>query len=71
MPIVEVVHAAQQPATVGQKQAFVRSAIEIFRDVLGTPDGRLRIFYQHVAWDDCITGLLEHGDETDEEDPRA
>ncbi len=66
MPILEVVHATQATATVEQKQAFVRSTVEIFRDVLGTPDGRLRVFFYQLGWEDCIAGLLEHPDETED-----
>lgn len=59
MPILEVVHAAQEPATLEQKQAFVRSTVEIFRDVLGTPDGRLRVFFYQLGLQDSIAGLLQ------------
>lgn len=65
MPIIEVVHASKEPATVEQKQEFVRSTVEIFRDVLGTPDGRLRVFFYQLGWEDCIAGLLESSDEPD------
>jgi phenylpyruvate tautomerase PptA (4-oxalocrotonate tautomerase family) len=59
MPLLEVLHAAQEPATREQKQAFARSAVEIFRDVLGTPDGRLKVFFHQLGWDDGIEGLLQ------------
>lgn len=61
MPILEIVHATQKPANVEQKQAFTRAVVEIFRDVLGTPDGRLKVFFYQLDWEDCIAGLMEHG----------
>jgi phenylpyruvate tautomerase PptA (4-oxalocrotonate tautomerase family) len=67
MPILEVVHAAKEPVTTEQKRAFARSAVEIFRDVLGTPDGRLRVFFYPLEWEDSIAGLLE-GDSGESED---
>ena len=66
MPILEVIHAAKEPASIGQKQAFVRSAVEIFRDVLGTPDGRLRVLFYALDWEDCNAGLMEHESREDE-----
>jgi phenylpyruvate tautomerase PptA (4-oxalocrotonate tautomerase family) len=71
MPILEVVHAAKEPATTEQKQAFVRSAVEIFRDVLGTPDGRLRVFFYSLDWEDCVAGLLEGDSGTSEDNTGA
>jgi hypothetical protein len=66
MPLLEVLHAAQEPATLEQKQAFVRSAVEIFRDVLRTPGGKLKVFFHPIQWEDGIEGLLAHqaGDES-------
>ena len=69
MPLLEVLHAAEEPATVGQKQAFARSAVEIFRDVLGTPDGRLKMFFHQLGWEDGIEGLLAHQTGDDGESP--
>lgn len=69
MPLLEVLHAAQQPASVEQKRVFARSAVEIFRDVLGTPDGRLRVVFYPLGWEDSIEGLLDDaGDEESEAD---
>jgi phenylpyruvate tautomerase PptA (4-oxalocrotonate tautomerase family) len=67
MPLLEVIHSSQEPATLEQKQAFVRSAVEIFRDVLGTPDGRLKVFFNQLDWEDGIEGLL--GSEENDEQP--
>lgn len=69
MPILEIVHATQEPATTAQKRAFTRAAVEIFRDVLGTPDGRLKVFFYQLGWEDCIEGLMEDGSEEQEETP--
>ena len=63
MPLLEVLHAAQEPASQEQKRAFARSAVEVFRDVLGTPDGRLRVVFYPLGWDDSIEGLLADADE--------
>jgi hypothetical protein len=65
MPVMEVIHAAEEPATTDQKRAFVRSAVEIFRDVLGTPDGKLRVFFYQLDALDGIDGLLKSGDDED------
>jgi hypothetical protein len=66
MPLVEVLHSSQEPATLEQKRAFARSAVEIFRDVLGTPDGRLKIFFQQLDWEDGIEGLLSSEDDDEQ-----
>ena len=65
MPILEVIQAAKEPATTEQKRAFARSALEIFRDVLGTPEGRLRVFFYPLEWEDSLAGLLESEPEED------
>jgi hypothetical protein len=49
MPLLEVLHAAREPVSREPKQVFARSAVEIFRDVLGTPDGRLRVVFYPLA----------------------
>jgi Tautomerase-like len=71
MPILEVVHAAKEPATTEQKRSFARSAVEIFRDVLGTPDGRLRVFFYPLGWEDNLAGLLEGDSGESEDDPET
>ncbi|RMF80278.1 MAG: hypothetical protein D6737_08605 [Chloroflexi bacterium] len=58
MPMVEVIHATPTPTTHEQKQAFAEEAVEIFHDVLGTPHGRLRLFFYQLDWEDSIAGLL-------------
>ena len=62
MPMLEVIRASEEPLTKEQKLAFVQDAIEIFRDVLDTPNGRLRLFFSNIEWEDSIVGLLEDDD---------
>jgi hypothetical protein len=59
MPLLEVIHATAQPASVEQKRALTREVVEIFRAVLGTPDGRLRVFFYTLDVEDSIVGLLD------------
>ena len=59
MPLVEVIHAAKEPATSAQKRALAEDFVEIFKDVLGTSDGRLRVFFYPVNWEDSLDGMLE------------
>lgn len=63
MPMLEVVVARPEPLTVEQKRAFAREAVEIFRAVLGTPPGRLRLAFYELRPEDS-SALLE------EETPR-
>jgi hypothetical protein len=65
MPVMEVIHAAKEKADTAQKRAFVRSAVEIFRDVLGTPDGKLRVFFYQLDYEDGIEGLLNSDEDED------
>lgn len=69
MPILEVIHAAPEPAAVGQKQAFVHEAVEIFREVLDTPDGRLRILFYSLGSRDSLSGLIEQDSGSAPESP--
>lgn len=62
MPMVEIIQASQEPASVEQKRALTREVVEIFKEVLGTPDGRLRLFFSSLDWEDGIAGLLESGE---------
>ena len=65
MPMLEVLLASEEPVSSAQKGAFARDAVEIFRDVLGTPDGRLRLFFNIVAWQDAIPALLDADPDAD------
>ena len=58
MPVIEVIHAAEEPATRDQKDQFMREATQVFREVLDTPDGRLRIFFYSLDDTDSNAGLL-------------
>jgi hypothetical protein len=68
--MLEAIHATHKPATVEQKRAFTREAVKIFHDVLGTPAGKLRIFFYTLDWEDSIAGLLDENPATDEEGDR-
>ena len=61
MPLVEVLYARPEPFDRERKQAFARAAVGIFRDVVGTPPGRLRLAFQHLQPDDTLD-LLSDGD---------
>ena len=61
MPLVEVLYARSEPFDKERKQAFAQAAVEIFRDVVGTPPGRLRLAFQHLQPDDTLD-LLSDGD---------
>jgi hypothetical protein len=69
MPLLEVLQSTRKPVSVEQKRAFARSVVEICRDILGTPDGRLKIFFYQLGWEDGIEGLLEPHIEADDDSP--
>nr|BBH92364.1 hypothetical protein KTA_05630 [Thermogemmatispora argillosa] len=58
MPMLEVLRAADHPLTADQKRAFARAATNIFHQVLGTPPGRLRLFFLETA-PEGLDGLNE------------
>ncbi len=58
MPMLEVTQAAPMAASLEQKRAFAKEAIEIFSEILNTPDGRLRLFFYQLNWDSCLPGLI-------------
>lgn len=60
MPMLEIIHSDE--FLLEPKQKFAAEVMQIFGEVLGTPPGRLRLFFQPVAPDNCIEGLLP-GDE--------
>jgi hypothetical protein len=66
--MLEAIHATHKPATVEQKRAFTREAVQIFHDVLGTPDGKLRIFFYALDLEDSIAGLLDDNPRADDEE---
>lgn len=51
MPMLEVLRADDRPLSADQKRAFAREATRIFHEVLGTPPGRLRLFFLETAPD--------------------
>ncbi len=57
VPMLEVLVARPEPLTVEQKRAFAREVVEIFRSVLGTPPGRLRLAIYELRPEDSL-GLL-------------
>ena len=58
MPLLEIIIARAEPLVLQQKRAFAREAVEIFRTVLGTPPGRLRLAFYELRPEDSL-GLLE------------
>ncbi|MCS7246234.1 MAG: hypothetical protein NZ696_01315 [Thermomicrobium sp.] len=68
MPMLEVVIAREEPLTVEQKRAFAQEAVEIFRAVLGTPPGRLRLAFYELRPEDSL-GLLERPSSTPDTPP--
>ncbi|GBD15657.1 hypothetical protein HRbin26_00548 [bacterium HR26] len=58
MPLLEVVYAREEPLPLEQRRAFAREAVEIFREVLGTPPGRLRLAFYYLEPEESL-GLLD------------
>ena len=65
MPMLEVVAMREEPLSLEAKRAFARAAVEIFREVLGTPPGRLQLAFFHLRPDDSL-GLLAEMNEVGE-----
>ncbi|MFN3337055.1 MAG: tautomerase family protein [Thermomicrobium sp.] len=61
MPMLEIVVARKEPLAIEHKRAFAQEAVEIFRTVLGTPPGRLRLAVYELRPEDSL-GLLEEDD---------
>lgn len=61
MPMLEIIVARAEPLMLEQKRAFAREAVEIFRTVLGTPPGRLRLAFYELRPEDSL-GLLTEPD---------
>jgi hypothetical protein len=59
MPLIEILYARSEPFDRERKQAFAQAAVEIFREVVGTPPGRLRLAFQHLQPDDTLELLTE------------
>ncbi len=58
MPLLEVVYAREEPLPVERRRAFACEAVEIFRQVLGTPVGRLRLAFYYLEPEESL-GLLD------------
>lgn len=61
MPMLEIIHSDEFSRE--QKKTFAAGAMEIFQEVLSTPLGRLRLFFQPIAPDSSIEELLPGGDQ--------
>jgi phenylpyruvate tautomerase PptA (4-oxalocrotonate tautomerase family) len=59
MPMLEVVIARKEPLPLETKRAFAREAVEIFREVLGTQPGRLRLAFYELRSEDTLALLEE------------
>lgn len=59
MPMLEIIRSAPEALSLGQKRAFALEAEKIFQEILGTPSGRLRLFFQEIAPLNTIEGLKE------------
>ncbi len=63
MPMVEVLYVRDVPLNAGRKRAFAREAEKIFEEELGTPPGRMRLFFQYTRPEDSRTDLLDRNRE--------
>lgn len=63
MPMVEVLYVRDEPLNVERKRAFAREAERVLEEELGTPRGRMRLFFQHTRPEDSRAGLLDRGEE--------
>lgn len=62
MPMLEILYSREQPLDEERKRDFARRAEEILGEVVGTPPGRMRLAFYHLAPEDSL-GLLEKDDE--------
>ncbi len=54
MPFLEVLVAREEPLPAERKRAFAQEAIEIFREVLATQPGRLRLAFYELRPEDTL-----------------
>ncbi len=54
MPLLEILYSREEPLPVERRRAFAREAVEIFREVLGTPPGRLRLAFYYLDPEDSL-----------------
>lgn len=57
--MLEVIRSGSAALSLEQKRGFALEAEQIFREVLGTPPGRLRLMFQQIVPEDTIEGLTE------------
>jgi phenylpyruvate tautomerase PptA (4-oxalocrotonate tautomerase family) len=61
MPMLEVLYAGQKALSAEQKRAFADAAEAIFQQVLGTPRGRLRLFFFDLSAEGMKEGASGDG----------
>lgn len=61
MPMLEIIHSDMFLPE--QKKLFASDAMEIFNEILGTPTGRLRLYFQTLTPENTIEGLLSESDQ--------
>ena len=66
MPMLEVIYERDEPLDPERKRAFARAAVAAFGAVIGTPPGRLRLAFRHVAPEDGL-GLLREAEAEDDD----
>ena len=59
MPLLEVLHAADKPLPAERKRAFLAEMLTVFREVLGTPPGRLRVVIHYLRPEDTTDVLQQ------------
>lgn len=58
MPLIEVLYSREEPLDRESKRAFAEEAVRVFREVLDTPPGRLRLAFHYLDPDDTLPALL-------------
>jgi 4-oxalocrotonate tautomerase len=58
VPILEVFYSVRSSLTQTQKTQFAAESTRIFEKILGTPEGRLRLFFRETVPEDTIELLL-------------
>lgn len=59
MPMLEVLRSAKDRLEPEKKRAFAKDATKIFREVIGTPPGRLRLFFLEMPWDKSLEEVMD------------
>jgi phenylpyruvate tautomerase PptA (4-oxalocrotonate tautomerase family) len=71
MPMLEILIARKEPLPVESRRAFAREAVEIFREVLGTQPGRLRLVFFELKPEDTLAVLDEPAAQASAREPRG